>query len=380
MLDDDRGGGPEEPSEARGAVEIEEVVVGELLPAELLETGEADARAGRGVERRRLVRILAVAKREALLELEGETGGERSGIGGAGRGGQGPGRGLGDEPGMPGHPGGDRRVIGGGPLEGPGREQAPFGDRRAAPGDHRGELGILIGPGDHRREGMVLGCRPNEARAADVDQLDGIGRPAVGLRDDRLEGIEIDDHRIDRPDAVAGHDVDVIGTVAAIEEPGEDVGMERLHPAVEDLGETGDCRDVGNLHAMCLKGPSRAAGADDLDPSRFQRGGELIEARLVVDAHEHPPQRDRIGNGNWRGQSVVECAHAGIRPARGGSEKGRVSPPRGSLGGREPHLHDSPSPAGAAADADPAAQLGDDRLHEVQPQARSRRRSFQFVP
>ena len=129
MLDDDRGGGLEEPGEPRGAVEIEEVVVGELLPAELLEPGEADTRAGRGVERRRLVRIFAVAQREALLELEGETGGERSGIGGAGRRGQGPGRGLGDEPGMAGHPSGDRRVVGGGPLEGPGREQAPLDDR-----------------------------------------------------------------------------------------------------------------------------------------------------------------------------------------------------------------------------------------------------------
>ena len=123
------------------------------------------------------------------------------------------------------------------------------------------------------------------------------------------EGIEVDDHGVDRPDPVPGHDLDVVGTVAAIEEAGKDIRVERLHPAVEDLREAGDRGDVGDLHPVRFQGPGRTAGADDLDSRGLQRGGELVEARLVVDTHENPAERDRVGDGDGGNRCVVGCAH-----------------------------------------------------------------------
>ena len=48
-----------------GRVGVVDVVVGELLALHLPRGGDAEARIGRAIERRRLVRVLAVAQRLA---------------------------------------------------------------------------------------------------------------------------------------------------------------------------------------------------------------------------------------------------------------------------------------------------------------------------
>ena len=62
--------------------------------------------------------------------------------------------------------------------------------------------GVLRGVGQHRDVVPVLRRRAHHRRAADVDVLDRVLERAAGLRDRRLERVEVDDEQVDRRDAV----------------------------------------------------------------------------------------------------------------------------------------------------------------------------------
>ena len=300
-----------EPREPRRPVEVEEVVVGEFLAAELLEASEPEVRAHRGIHRRRLMRVLAVAEWQPLLEFEGHPRRQRQFIGefGGRRGSQR----LRDEACVPGHPPSDHGVVLRGVLEGRGGELPPLRKRRAASGHRRDEGIVLGGACDDAGEGVVLGSRPHEARTTDIDEFDRLGRRAIGLRDHALEVVEVDDHRVEPFDAVLGEHGEVVGPVAAGEDAGEDVGVERLHAAVEHLGKAGDRRHVVHRDAEFGQRRRGAAGAGDADTCGLERRGEPVEARLVEHADKDAADRDDV-DGRRRG-SRVGRVHGPIRSA-----------------------------------------------------------------
>ena len=83
---------------------------------------------------------------------------------------------------------------------------------------------------------MVLGRRPQQGHAADIDRLDGLR--AAGTRGDGLhEGIEIDHHQVDQLQPAVGELLQMPRLVAARQDAGVDVGVQRLHPPIEHFRE-----------------------------------------------------------------------------------------------------------------------------------------------
>jgi hypothetical protein len=107
---------------------------------------------------------------------------------------------------------------------------------------------------------VILRGRADHRRAADVDLLDRLRQAHAGTGNRLLEGIERDDHQVDRGDAVALERGEVLRDVAARENAGVDHGMERLHPAVEHLGEPGHLGDVPHGQSRVPEQPGRASG------------------------------------------------------------------------------------------------------------------------
>ena len=63
------------------------------------------------------------------------------------------------------------------------------------------------------------------------------------------------------------------------EDAAEDLRVERLHPAAEDLGESGRLLDERDRDAGLLQVRGRAAGRDELDAALRERARELGDAR-----------------------------------------------------------------------------------------------------
>ena len=140
----------------------------------------------------------------------------------------------------------------------------------------------------HRR--VVLRRGPHHRRAADVDLLDAlVGR---GTRGHRLgERVEVDHHEVERRDA----ELVELRHVLRLAPVGQDAGVhgrvQRLHPAVEALGEAGHLLDRGHRDAG-VGDPARGrAGGDELDAGGVQAAGQLLEAGLVVDADQRAADR-----------------------------------------------------------------------------------------
>jgi hypothetical protein len=69
---------------------------------------------------------------------------------------------------------------------------------------------------------------------------------------------------------------------AVREDAGMDRRVERLHAAVEDLGEAGDGAHVRDRQAGIAQRPRRAAGRDQLEAACDEAAPELREAGLVA--------------------------------------------------------------------------------------------------
>jgi hypothetical protein len=156
----------------------------------------------------------------------------------------------------------------------------------APPGREGFEHARIVGGIDHHHHAAeVLGGGAQHGGAADVDHLHGV-REGGAAGDRLLEGIEVDHHQVDALDAVRRQGVQMLGHLAVRQHAAVDLGMERLHPAVEDLGEAGDIRHGHHGDGLLLQGLQRAAGRDDLDPEAGQSTGQLVEAGLIEHGHQ----------------------------------------------------------------------------------------------
>jgi hypothetical protein len=75
-----------------------------------------------------------------------------------------------------------------------------------------------------------------------------------------------------------------------------DPRVQRLHPAVEALGEAGELLDRRDRHTCGLDGLGRRAGRHDRDTGGVEVAGELVEAGLVVHRHEGAAERSDVGH------------------------------------------------------------------------------------
>ena len=218
-----------------GGVEIEQVVERELLAAVLGHHREqVAARAGLHVVGRALVRVLAVGEIGHLDELAELALGERLRVG---------------------EPVRDRDVVARrvrerlrGQLAA--RVEAEIARRLAQLVEHEA---VALGVDEHGDRGEVLGGRAHHRRPADVDRLDDIALARLAPRRHVPERVEVDDHEIDRLDAVLGQGGLVAGIVAAGEQRAVHARVQRLHAAAEHLGDARQILDAGRLQAVLLE-------------------------------------------------------------------------------------------------------------------------------
>ena len=225
-------------------IRVAEIVVAELLALDLLGLGNAGPGRAADIKRGFLMGVFAIS------QDPGEAAGGDMGFGKL-------------VPQFTREPGGDRAVIGCGPGVGLGREgAAQVGRERPLVGvEGRNHVVIVARIRDH---GVVLGGRADHRRAADIDILDTVF--VTGARGDGgLEGVEVDDDQVDRPDPVFGHCGLILGMVASGEDAAMDLGVQGLDPPVHDLGEAGmvgdlDDRNAGFREGLC--GPARGQDFD----------------------------------------------------------------------------------------------------------------------
>ena len=171
-------------------------------------------------------------------------------------------------------PGDDGRVVGGGVgerLAGQARRVASASSPVAAQlVEHVPVVGRVDDDADVR---VVLGRGPHHGGPAHVDHLDR----RVGA-----ERVEVAHHEVDGDDAAVVEGLHVLGLRPVGEHAAVDVGVQRLHPAVEHLGRAGDVLHLEVGDAGLGQGARRAAARHQLPPQAAQALGQGLEAGLVV--------------------------------------------------------------------------------------------------
>ena len=239
-----------------GRVGVVDVVVGKLLALQLARSGHAEAPVHSRVERRFLVRVLAVSQFFHELAAEGAPGGRAL-------------AGLDCEPVR------DRRVVGGGARIGLGGEAAAERERGAAAClDLFQHFGVVRRVDHDRHVIVVLRRRAHQCRTADVDILDAVGKRRI-LQERLLERIEIHHHEVDRLDRVLAQRSLVARVVADRENAAMHFRMQRLHPAAHHLGKAGEFGDFQHLEARVEEGFPCAAGRDQDHAAARKSAGEF---------------------------------------------------------------------------------------------------------
>ena len=134
---------------------------------------------------------------------------------------------------------------------------------------------------------MVLRCGAHHRRSTDVDQFDARIR---------RERVEVDDHEIDRLDAVMLHVGDVLGVGRVGEDPAVDLRMQGDHTMAENRGEPGQLRDVGDGDTGVADGSGGTAARHQVPPQLVQGSGELDDAGLVVDGEQRSGHVPTVAN------------------------------------------------------------------------------------
>jgi hypothetical protein len=108
------------------------------------------------------------------------------------------------------------------------------------------------------------------------------------------ERVEVADEQVERRDA----EVVELGNVRRLsqvgQQPGVHLRVQGLHPAVEALGEAGQLLDRRDRGAGGRDARGRRAGGHDLHAGGRQGADEVVEAGLVVHAHQRAPDRSPI--------------------------------------------------------------------------------------
>ena len=244
-------------------VRVVDIVVGQLLALQQRRRGHAGTLFAAGIERRCLVRVLAVAHDVDEPAAEGAV----------------PWR---LELEFPGKPSRDRCVIGSSPRESQRRKLAPQSQRnRAAMALQRlDHPAVVLGVGDGGDIGMVLGRRADHCRPADVDVLDN--RRRIGAAGCCLfERVEVDHGQIDLGDLVHLHCGPVLLVVTDREQAAMHARMQRLDPAIHDFRKSGQVGNVANRKARRFKCRPGTAGRNQLHAEVGEITGEIHQPGLV---------------------------------------------------------------------------------------------------
>ncbi len=271
VLDDRNGGAVTQiVDQLPRRVSVEEVEVAEAHPTELLSAVPPTRGPLHPVAGALLMGILAIA--EVLGALQGHVNRGRQWIG------------VGHLGCLVVEPVDDRRVVGRGMGEGLAGQRATHAGRGVAAGSDLFEHRLVVGRVDKDRDVLVvLGRRPHQGRAADVDQvLRRRARRVIERRRVGPEWVEVRHHDVDQVDVVV-LEIGEVGRVAAVgEEPAVHPGVEGDDPVAEHGREAGELGHVGDRDAGVGDHPGGAARRDQLHTELVEGGGELRDPRLVI--------------------------------------------------------------------------------------------------
>jgi hypothetical protein len=291
---------------------IGDVVEAQLLALDLRGGGYARSALAGHVERRPLVRILAVARQLRALGPDGQALGQELAA-------------LRREPAR------DRAVVRSGSPECLGREPPAQPQSGAAiVRAHRLEHMSVVLRLDHDRHArMILRGGAHHRRSADVDHLHG-GLVAGALGHRGLERVQIDHDQIDRRDVERLDRRHVRLEVAARENPAVHCGVQCLDATIEDAGRPGHAGDVGHRQPGFAQGTRRAPGRDELHAHARQLAREIDQAGFIPHGQEGAPDR-LIGHGRAPGGTAALVAAQPWRRKRAMGGRGRCIPPRSQI-------------------------------------------------
>ncbi len=260
-------------------LQIDDIVVAELFALELLAIRYSLTRAV-GIERGLLMRILAVAQIEGFSEAEPQSVGETVSA---------------TERKLPAvlfrrtnflQRGRDRRVIrrrgGEGFLRQPPlrlqRERSVIALHLA------GDCVVVRRRSDDGNILKILCRRAHHRRPANVDVLNDVFELRPRLGGGLLEGVEIDHHHVDGLDAVRADGGAMLRLAANVQNAAMHLGMKRLHPAIEHLGEAGEFGDIFHRDARLAQQFGGAAGRNQFHAHRRQAAREVHQPCFIGNA------------------------------------------------------------------------------------------------
>jgi hypothetical protein len=264
---DDGTGGTVRPRRhrRRRRLDVEQVVEGQFLPLQLAEVPDAPGFLG-GVERRLLVGVLAIPEDHQALDRKVDPGGQ-------------PVFGRRQVP-------GDGGIVVRRVAEHLGRHLPAAFRRNAAGAEHLEHRVVVLGVDHGEDELEVLRRRPEHRGPAHVDVFDGVLEADVGIGDGRLERVQIHRHQVEPVDLQLRHGPRVGREIPAGQQAGMDSGVKGLHPAVENLRESGHLVHRRHRQPGFLEAGRRAAGGHQLPPQLHQAPGESDDTALVADGNQ----------------------------------------------------------------------------------------------
>ena len=290
MLDDDARRLGKALHALPGRVRIRDVVVRQFLALHLPIVRQASR--GRrivAVKRRRLVRVLAVAHVLYFSELKAQDVWKLAALR------------LRVE---------RKKIVGDGAVVGRGvrehflRQREARRVRERSGGANLLQHRAVIGRIDHHRAALMILCRrAQHGRTADVDVLDRILEPAVGIGDRGRKRVEIDHDQVDRRDARVPDRGQVLRAVPARKDPAVDLRMQRLDPAVGHFGKACIRRNLGYADAFPFQQLRRAAGREERDAEGGELARKLDDSRLVRDTDQRLPD----------GRHLIRCCRIFLR-------------------------------------------------------------------
>ena len=156
----------------------------------------------------------------------------------------------------------------------------------------------------------VLRRAAQHRRPADIDHLDGLLLTDAVAAGDLAERIEVDADKVERSDVLVLEGRDVIGVIAAGENRGMDVGMQRLDAAAEHVCDPRQLLDSFDLEPhLVLEEVCGAAACHQLEAEIGQPARELLQTGLVVNG-------DQCAQSFLTTSGRIRCSTAWIRSTR----------------------------------------------------------------
>ena len=168
---------------------------------------------------------------------------------------------------------------------------------------------------DDRDAIVILRRRAHHRGSTDVDVLDRVFISAVGLGDGGRERIKIHDHQVDGLDAVRAHDCVI--DVATAEQAAVNFRVQRLDAPIHDFRKAGVRRHLRDRDAVLFQQARGAAGRKNRDAATLQRLREFHQAIFVGNTQQ------RAANRNGRGRHYLRSRLSGpAAPVNPASDRG----------------------------------------------------------